>query len=1682
MDKRTPAEQILAFTRRLVPQSKVCGNRLDQIRQYLIYNVENNLQQIPTGLLERVNIPIEAIEEEFSQSDEKAESIQKRTPASNTLQGLNPDEIPIVNVRTEDTRFPINLAGSKEEWRWNQRREEVGPYLTPEGAQIWFDLFYYQSKLTVRAENGFIPHFLFSNANRSTWQDALNISQTVELSAGHVWIYVPVLTNDLNDSGYVGFKIESGKFVIQNDKDWKGNFLDYSGPFNGSLTLNLVQATPNEVAFEGCSAAQEIDFEYPSSITFGWVDGILKEVIADDGQFEGYGNAFSFGNYKSSVINRLEINHLLIPCKPATNTWTADFTSSEIFEAQGATDIKDAYWALPVVTVSNVATLGVPENNGGWMLELLPGFRTRWIGLDGAQPEAHPQAPIILIYPQGLLFHSPNTEIDTSVALKIQQTFNLWQIHPDREARIKMNYEYRDTFLQTYYCHATEGEILANSCLGRTRLDRPVLATGLPIDTNEELVGSVIFSAKGNGLRIISLLYPPEIVAILHAPRQLLALENALLTTTKSFGILLQGRLGSTNRGNVQSGVLGLVLGLIKWKPILPDPYISNLQEGWGKSRKNYITGNTLSEGISARLNVQIQWDETASPRVIFDGTLPIRQGVGIAPSSDPAISGIPLSLSDEESKNVDKYRINDERKADKEASERVFDELEKRLVGWKLLDVSTNMDLIGVSVSPFLYSKRPDFNSGDHQLIEDTIAANNAPAGVIRKKYFASDIVVKEMAMHTPLAMVNVFTLPQVQWEPVRTLPEDQNIDTLGWFPEQLSSASDGGPTRLIGVSEELAPVIPDIVMRQIQNSFRDGQETIALTTLAFGLKAGFYLIPQNTEKRNADAIDIIRPDFSDKSLKGGIQVHLSAESGTPKHPSPSPGFEGIMVQTLNGYELSTGTELGLSVLGATFQPGASVETQFNNEFAFPSDPSQRTFVPVTRFDLSGYGASNFSDWENEAALASIGKVKFNITVGRTSLMIVKFVSVIYPWAIVVTRSVTIERRSSGGVVRKDSGWQATQSGVFDFRAPDAITDNPYDFRPGLFRGCFNVVNIRPASDDIIEFIDTVGNLDVELAPVYFDAEIKLDGQEEDKVLSTGILGFIQLEPKPDKNVNPWKPRLLSTEAFEQLIKVQGAIGGPIDTLLNIGNSGVQFRATRFEVDVTKDGMATNFVGVIRGQPILPNNGSWSVVKMAAPNNTIDPQEATSADISKGTPLFIANTWQPATANKMNVSGPSGPYRLADPADFFSVQPRFDYGLLQNTGSQAFLFRRPVIAPGANEITSSLPPAFADPFALLTSKGVFPPITNAILAPPANYKLLTQAGTSQLRLSPSIIQPNPRSPLVLTQDGTDQILIEYGDAELRVDIDYETWDIALDKFVIWTTLLGIERFSGLEFNLIASDQQSARLIDNLSLLKEEIQDALNFLPGMGGPREAPDVDLGMTNGKHEVKVHSGFECKIDFLKRGKIECKPGKKIKPTDGQTYANDLNGKSTKELWLKFKASVGVDSVKDTKIGIWEAFFGATLGAELQGKLPIGGPFFLLLGLRMEVGLRSSASPTSSSSTPVRFKSLEVVAYVGVGFGGKVGPFSGRLFIAAGVIFVYENDKVKLGGLVRMQGDVDLKIVIVNIYAELKGLVYKGDYEGETNINLLEATGFIGINVSILFVINIKATYSTKCTRKL
>src|SRR4030095_145503 len=129
----------------------------------------------------------------------------------------------------------------------------------------------------------------------------------------------------------------------------------------------------------------------------------------------------------------------------------------------------------------------------------------------------------------------------------------------------------------------------------------------------------------------------------------------------------------------------------------------------------------------------------------------------------------------------------------------------------------------------------------------------------------------VSDLAVQSEVGGMRVVMLPQVQWEPVRTLDPDQNIMTRGCFPTPLASASDGGATQIGTRSQKLMPIIPEYALRGTFDAFKEGTAVGVRTTFPFGLISAIRLDPNTTPARKADLYQLTRPKFPDGNSRGG-------------------------------------------------------------------------------------------------------------------------------------------------------------------------------------------------------------------------------------------------------------------------------------------------------------------------------------------------------------------------------------------------------------------------------------------------------------------------------------------------------------------------------------------------------------------------------------------------------------------------------------------------------------------------------------------------------------------------------------------------------------------------------------------------------------------------------------------
>jgi hypothetical protein len=361
------------------------------------------------------------------------------------------------------------------------------------------------------------------------------------------------------------------------------------------------------------------------------------------------------------------------------------------------------------------------------------------------------------------------------------------------------------------------------------------------------------------------------------------------------------------------------------------------------------------------------------------------------------------------------------------------------------------------------------------------------------------------------------------------------------------------------------------------------------------------------------------------------------------------------------------------------------------------------------------------------------------------------------------------------------------------------------------------------------------------------------------------------------------------------------------------------------------------------------------------------------------------------------------------------------------------------VASAGSAEIRTDVAPCFADVFARFTSKGAFPPIPNVIQLPGGPYRLLVNGSNAGLRLTPAVTAPNPRPELALSAPGANRIRLLYDAATLHLDIQDATWSLDLPGLRIWADLMGIDKFSGTEYHLVGSTTQRPQLRDILTFLDSGFEDALRFIPGFLNRGTFGPIDLKATNVKHELKIATGFEKKIDL---GPAE----------------------------LSFSGYTDVGFTEDSATGLTTGFTGVKVGAGLQAKIYVYPPVFVIFGLEFEAGVKSLFTGATQTE-------IQVAAFVGVGAGFHVGPFAAEAWLAVGVVVVYEDPTFKVGGLVRVEAEVDLEVVTVTIEGEFKGVFYK-DMTGAT---LCDYGGEMSVNVEIFWFFQIKATYEVSDTAK-
>ncbi|HTL07485.1 MAG TPA: hypothetical protein VL307_04475 [Chitinophagaceae bacterium] len=1010
------------------------------------------------------------------------------------------------------------------------------------------------------------------------------------------------------------------------------------------------------------------------------------------------------------------------------------------------------------------------------------------------------------------------------------------------------------------------------------------------------------------------------------------------------------------------------------------------------------------------------------------------------------------------------------------------------------LLDVSSNADQMGVSFGAAIRverNQRGDVVLGRPEHTVDSMLAGRAAAVP------EMPLQIDNMDVVSTATNLRAVTLPQISWEPVvnvplklegNALPAD---DLITYTPGLVVYENDGLPTRIFSESPYQVPITPLSVTKHFIREYNDKQlprNLHSIFTLPFAMvaQAHFRKDLQLPADRSAQ-LHLHMPQFN--QLRGGLQIKTVA----PKADSPqqSNTFEGQTVQIDNNIRWFL---LGYPLTGSTL--GNTVKTIFNGVFNL-----QKPAVPLEKMEISGYGASIFSNWRNEGAtIADVSQAKFDVIVGRTAHEVVQVRSVMYMCTgiVHVVRTITLMRSPSGYVFRSDSGWKAESDAFYncdykiDFSeggVADIVTvTNPYEFHKGAVKGVSAVREIKdyPAAGKFTgsfslnesglptktgkplakwkaHVFANINSLDdqlpVILQAVVFDGDVHMDnlssGAVKDPVTGDFItqtrkmMGYVQLSPTGI---------LITPRIFAELLQSQnGSLGGPIDSIINIAGSDQKMRLSRVDINPALNGAGQPvFATAARGSLLLPKDGSWSTVKQHTDTGDVQPVEE-----GQTVPLIKTN------------GAPN--FKIANPADvLLATASKINFGVLQSTGTQKLLFDTPQFASGVKKLISAQT-YFADAYKLLNSKGVFPNIANALQLTNAE-KEVAIIGEGLMKMAERTLDMNSllsnfQYPFI-NEPGVLKIYAEYksknGSGNLKLGIDSagaatDKWKAALSNIRIVVDLGPFTELMWINGNFDAgSSVQPNYNKPNLELADwlQKVKEILKILKELSGGSFDDGMEVSMSNSPDNWEYKLSCSQEIPVIKF------------PSPVQLSVNPNPP-------LKLEAGLKVGFYFNEKLAI---------PTDLKQLVPACGAFLEFYGkLQVQcfsLGVASIYAVGQVNLGIAADTKAGITLYMKFGFGVELVV---GLPVVANVSVLYmveievsiNEDKIRVAALMMFRGHAEIcgGLVGITIQIEAGGAIETGG--GNTSC-VAQVT--FSIDVCVLWVIDIDFTDSWEETRQI
>lgn len=1256
--------------------------------------------------------------------------------------------------------------------------ETVGPLTNAGGRVVWFDFYKVEKLIALYIQGRPEPVILFNSSFRQTLVQKISnahveLVKSFNILPGSVWINAHALAPSAPAGRYVGLKVKGGNIALDALPFLQGTQLTAAPNNHIQISLQPEQKNDADAAVDSVFGkdARNAQYSLPAVFNFTLLGNSknITEISAASCTIYGQGIEFAWaGDQGAEYLPSL--SRLLIPWNTNVNSFDVSSCESPYCQTSGNAQILKSWWALPAAIIDVNAPLQA-DGSGAVLLQCDKGLIVKWSGL--AETDMLLTQPFLLGEPGRIGI----TDL-TANALGASQHFELWKdaVNPHGTS-VDLLFQKSAPFI--FNSISKGDELLMSLCNATVNADRPVKVNGEPFEIRSKAsllaLGAndtyrLIYLYDDNIIWDNTL--PGNKVPALKP--QSIALQNALFTVSPVNGCLLFGQCDDQWK-KVTKGNLFLTFGMYSYLPTLPDPYIANLRsllrQFVGGQRLLDAPGRAVNRTLWLWLVCSVRFsavdDTTDDVKVSFHfGEMPAKQQTTTTPApAGPATPGTVITNDNIfstllTSASVNDTSVNQPPDLSGHNATRPLAATSAQLPNYQqawdshfvslgndafaLLDVSSNANQLGVSFGGGI-------RGGFGMVRTGSVVTDADGSATVANSGFP--FIVDGMEVKAQGQLVRAFMEPQVAWEPVFNLsapdrddPLDPNSPKLPMDPEPGFKyfANDGGATRIFNNSQDPVALAPIPLVKFLLEYYKNNAKSILASafTLPFGLRALAYIskdgsmLPRQTKN---PAVENMQPEFRD-DLKGGIQISIMSGDFSKAVTDPkeidSPMLPGYTLQLNNMLE-TDGTAKGNSTLGQR------VTEIFNNEFfitpILSNDINLSRGVPVKRVDFTGYGINMFSNWLSpSAAMAQTSQARFDIMLGRTSHEVIQVKSILYPWGIRVVRTITLFRTSSGYVYRFDSGWKAESDGKFDFSYSykDISNNNkeiqePYEFHPGIISGLYNVRNIKDAPsvaelnttnqilNNAVYLNGVIGQeiknltgktLDepVKCGGVYFDADIEIEnvkqGHTNRRVVSKKILGYVQLAPAG-------KP--LTTKQFNDLLLLQGGtIGADVDCAIDVNKSDQQMRLHRVDVNMSVD-TSNNpiFVVAARGNVTLPKDGSWSMVQ-----HEVGTGEVTPLPEHLPVPLIRIGKWK-----KNVVIDPAAVtnnlLRIANPKDIIRnvAADTINFGYLQNTTTQKALFLTPSYGLNEKTLLSKTPPIFADAYRMMTGKGIFPNIGDAV-------------------------------------------------------------------------------------------------------------------------------------------------------------------------------------------------------------------------------------------------------------------------------------------------------------------------------------------------------------------------------